>query len=448
MTETIELGREIGEYRITGVIGRGGMATVYLAEDKSSGDEVALKVMSPSFAANESFRARFLREFRHASALDHPNIACVRDAGEDGGFLYFALDYIRGTDLKHVLAHEGALPASQALALLGQVAGALDAAHAQGILHRDVKPGNILIASGEDDRPAGRCYLTDFGLSKRSAGDSIALTAPGEFVGTLQYTAPEEILGKDCDYRVDVYSLGCVLYECLTARQPFPRERETEVLYGHVQDPPPKVTEHRPELDPALDGVVARAMAKDPALRFDSCGDVIDAARAVTPQLLRLNITGGNAAGTTIDVADVFLIGRDAAGQGSFAGDAEISREHARISRRPDGTYAIEDLGSTNGTFVNRTRIEGAQPLAAGDVIEVGATVLVVSAAPVSEAPPVGAATLAPVPGGGGAAASGRLSVRVEVDWDTREIQLWIGDEPGPVRLVSEDGRWRIAGDN
>ena len=188
---------------------------------------------------------------------------------------------------------------------------------------------------------------------------------------------------------MDVYSLGCVLYECLTARQPFPRERETEVLYGHVQDPPPKVTEHRPELDPALDGVIARAMAKDPALRFESCGDVIDAARAVTPQLLRLNITGGNAAGTTIDVADVFLIGRDAAGQGSFAGDAEISREHARISRRPNGRYAIEDLGSTNGTFVNRTRIEQPHPLAAGDLIEVGATVLVVSAAPEAEAPQI-----------------------------------------------------------
>jgi serine/threonine protein kinase len=449
VTETIELGREIGEYRITGVIGRGGMATVYLAEDTSSGEEAALKVMSPSFAANESFRARFLREFRHASALDHPNVARVRDAGEDGGFLYFALDYIRGTDLKQVIALEGPLPASRALAILGQVAGALDAAHAQGILHRDVKPGNILIASGEDARPAGRCYLTDFGLSKRSAGDSIALTAPGEFVGTLQYTAPEEILGKDCDYRVDVYSLGCVLYECLTGEQPFPRERETEVLYGHVQDPAPQVTKRRPDLGPAIDDVVARAMAKDPSGRFDSCGELIAAAQAAMPEPpLRLKVTSGDATGATIDVADSFLIGRDVAGQGSFAGDQEISREHARISRRADGGYVIEDLGSTNGTFVNGNRIAGEQLLGTGDLIVVGSSTLTVAAAPqvtavTADATPPGLTHAAPE-GRAADVAQPKLALRIDVDWDAREVQLRLDDESEPVRVAYTEDGWRV----
>jgi hypothetical protein len=445
VAEIIGLGTQIGSYRITGLIAQGGMATVYLADRLPNGGQAALKVMSRQFGAAPDFRERFMREFRYAGTLDHPNVVRVHDVGEASGLLYLALEYVPGTDLRTLLSLEGRLEPERALAILAQVAAALDAAHARGILHRDVKPGNVLIASGEGSQPAGHSYLTDFGLSKRSAGDSVSITAPGDFVGTVHYTAPEEILGRECDHRVDVYSLGCVLYECLAGEPPFARARETDVLYGHVQEPPPKLTERRTELPAALDEVVARALAKEPEERFGSCQELIAAARAaLSPPELTLKVTAGNAAGTEIVVADEFLIGRAAGDEGRLAEDAEISRRHAQISRRTDGAYVIEDLGSTNGTFVNGNRLERPQVLAAGDMVAVGNTLLVAAFTAARPAePPERPAAVEP-PAAPAATVPARLSLRLEVDWDGREVLLGLEEGSEPVRIVYEDGRWRV----
>src|SRR4051812_49648367 len=176
------------------------------------------------------------------------------------------MQYVEGEDLKALLSREGRLDARRAVGILGQVASALDAAHSTGVLHRDIKPGNVMIAAGQPEH----CYLTDFGLSKNPSADSIALTAQGEFVGTIDYTAPELVLGKEADSRLDVYSLGCLFYECLSGSPPFNKERDVEVLYAHIQDPPPKITAVRGDVPPGLDDVIAKGMAKKPGDRHET----------------------------------------------------------------------------------------------------------------------------------------------------------------------------------
>ena len=379
------------------------MGAVFLAEEDGTGREVALKVLLSELAQNEDFRSRFERESRYASALDHPNIVRVHEFGEANGVAYMVMDYVPGTDLSAELAG-GPLTPERTLAILEQVASALDAVHATGLYHRDVKPANVLVAVDEESGEL-RCRLTDFGLSKRPSQDSKPLTSAGFFVGTSQYVAPEQILAQDLDHRVDVYSLGCLLYECLTGEPPFRRPREEQTLYAHIQDPPPKVTAVRPEFPAAIDDVVAKALAKKPEERQESCGELVDAAREALAdfaptepagpvgdpggQRLRLRVTAGNAQGTEIQVADEFLIGREAPDEGKLGQDAEISRQHARITHTGD-EYVIEDLGSTNGTFLNGRKISRPEVLSAGDRIQVGATTLVVqvSVAAASEAAP------------------------------------------------------------
>ena len=246
MTEQIEVGSEVGGYQVTRRIGAGGMGAVFLAEEGGTGREVALKVLLSELAQNEDFRSRFERESRYASALDHPNIVRVHEFGEANGVAYMVMDYVPGSDLSAELAG-GPLTPERTIAILEQVASALDAVHATGLYHRDVKPANVLVAVDEESGEL-RCRLTDFGLSKRPSQDSKPLTSAGFFVGTSQYVAPEQILAQDLDHRVDVYSLGCLLYECLTGEPPFRRPREEQTLYAHIQDPPPKVTAVRPEL--------------------------------------------------------------------------------------------------------------------------------------------------------------------------------------------------------
>jgi DNA-binding beta-propeller fold protein YncE len=272
------IGTEIAGYRIEGVIGRGGMSVVYLAEDLSLGRLVALKLLAPELVADERFRERFVRESRLAAALEHPNIIPIFEAKEAQGRLYIAMRYVQGTDLKGLIEREGRLTASRALAILSQVAGALDAAHERGLVHRDVKPGNILIARGSGSRGDEHVYLSDFGLTKRALSDS-GVTATGQFVGTFDYAAPEQFEGKPLDARTDVYSLGCVLYQSLTGELPFPRDQEAAAMYAHLMTPPPKVTDIRPELPGAIDGVVAKAMAKSPDDRYPTAGDLIRGAR-------------------------------------------------------------------------------------------------------------------------------------------------------------------------
>jgi serine/threonine-protein kinase len=272
----IPVGTEIGGYRVVGLIGHGGIGTVYLADEVPSGERAALKVLLPELASQEAFRTRFLRESGYARSVNHPGVVRVRAAGEDAGLLYIAMDYIAGRDLHTLLALEGPLPADRALRILTQIALALDAVHAAGVLHRDVKPANVIV-TGSGEAEYG--LLTDFGLGKSPSQDSRALTGPREFVGTYYYTAPEQILGQDPDGRADVYSLACVLYQCLAGEPPFPHEVATDVLQAHIDQPPPPITAQRRDLPPELDAVLATALAKQREARYPSCAELIAAAR-------------------------------------------------------------------------------------------------------------------------------------------------------------------------
>jgi ABC-type branched-subunit amino acid transport system substrate-binding protein/DNA-binding beta-propeller fold protein YncE len=268
-------------YRVESLVGRGGMGVVYRATDLSLERPVALKLIAPELAENERFRERFLREPRLAAALDHPNAIPIYEAGEHDGQLYLAMRFVEGSDLKSVLVREGTLPSDRALRIVSQVAGALDAAHRRGLVHRDVKPANVLL--DEDDH----AYLTDFGVSKQSGGGP---TDTAGLVGTLDYLAPEQIRGDPVDGRTDIYALGCVLYECLAGAPPFRRETEAETLWAHMQELPARLPGH-----PGLDPVLRMALAKEPEKRYATCAELIDAAGA--PRAVhrpgRLLIAGG-----------------------------------------------------------------------------------------------------------------------------------------------------------
>jgi YVTN family beta-propeller protein len=262
------LGTTIAGYRLERLIGRGGMGVVYLADDIALGRKVAVKVLASGLTEDQRFRDRFLRESRLAASLDHPAIVPIHQAGEADGTLYIAMRYVDGTDLRGLLA-AGPLPAGRALAILSQVASALDAAHRRGLVHRDVKPGNILLDRDE------HAYLTDFGLSRHAPSQS-GITGSGLLVGTVEYIAPEQIEGRSVDGRADVYSLGCVLFECLTGRRPFVGELDVAVLWAHVNEPPPTIG------DAAVDGVLARALAKSRAERYETAGAFLaDAGQAL-----------------------------------------------------------------------------------------------------------------------------------------------------------------------
>ena len=274
MTAEFDTGQRFGAYTLGRLLGRGGMGVVYQAQHVHLGRTVALKLLAPELSKNEDFRARFLRESRLAAALDHPGIVTVYDAGDVNGVLFIAMRYVRGTDLAALIAQRAPLPVGETLAILDQVAAALDAAHAAGLVHRDVKPANVMI-EGQ------RCYLADFGLTKRATGNSVQLTAAGTFLGTVDYVAPEQIEGREVDGRADVYALTCVLFECLTGSRPYPRDSQVAVVYAQLREPPPRPCELRPDLPAAIDAVIARGMAKQPEGRYSSCGQVVAAARAV-----------------------------------------------------------------------------------------------------------------------------------------------------------------------
>ncbi|WP_436943240.1 serine/threonine-protein kinase [Streptomyces sp. SudanB25_2051] len=274
------VGEHIAHYRVDAEIGQGGMAVVYRATDLRLGRTVALKLLSPELAGNDTFRKRFAHESRVAAAIDHPNIVPVFEADEADGRLYIAMRYVPGQDLRALLDRTGPLPIATAVRIGVQVASALDAAHAHELVHRDVKPGNVLVAEGTDsDRPE-HVYLTDFGLTKKSLSLT-GLTSVGQFVGTLDYVAPEQISGRPVDGRCDVYSLGCVVYEMLAGAPPFRRDDDMALLWAHQYDPPPPLSDVRPGLPPAVDGVLAKALAKAPEHRFDSCMEFLTELRRV-----------------------------------------------------------------------------------------------------------------------------------------------------------------------
>jgi serine/threonine-protein kinase len=270
------VGTELAGHQILAVIGRGGMAVVYLAEHVRLGRRVALKVLDPEMAEDQAFRERFIRESRIAAGLDHPNVVTVFDAGEADGVLYLSMRYVEGTDLERLLRGLTKLEPPRAVSIVSQCAAALDAAHAEGLVHRDVKPANILL-SAEGRTPGDRVYLSDFGVTKRMHSGA-GLTRTGQFVGTVDYVAPEQIRGEHVDGRADVYSLGCVLFRCLTGGVPFPRETEVGTIYAHLEDAPPVVGELEPTLAKVSD-VVARAMAKSRDDRFGTCRELAAAAR-------------------------------------------------------------------------------------------------------------------------------------------------------------------------
>jgi serine/threonine protein kinase len=276
------VGDDWAGYRLGGVVGRGGMSVVYEAENPRLGSTVALKVLAPELAADDVFRSRFLKESRTAASLNHPNVIPIYDVGSCGDLLYIAMRYVAGSDLRALLKARHRIPPAEALALLGQAARALDAAHRHGLVHRDVKPGNILVEHGSDEDDPDHVYLTDFGISKHVTSRS-GLTATGEFMGTIDYLSPEQIQGKPVDGRTDVYALGCVLYECLTGRVPFVKDIDAAVIWAHVEEPPTPPSAVRPELPGRLDDVVGRALAKRPDDRYLTCREFIGAARAVLP---------------------------------------------------------------------------------------------------------------------------------------------------------------------
>jgi YVTN family beta-propeller protein len=277
-------GAVLGNYRVDWLIGRGGMGAVYLAQHvRMSNRKAALKVLAPELAGDPEFRERFIRESDLAGSLEHPNIVPVYDAGEADGVLYCVMRYVRGTDLGAMLDLEARLTPQRTYAVLAAVGRALDFAHAHGLLHRDVKPGNIMLESRRSLGGRERVFLTDFGLVKRLESTT-KITRTGHLVGTLDYTAPEVFRGEELDARADIYSLGCVLFECLTGGVPFPGGSDAAVMYGHLQEEPPPVTEERPELPAAIDRVTAKAMAKHRSDRYETCGDLVRAVRdALSP---------------------------------------------------------------------------------------------------------------------------------------------------------------------
>jgi len=295
------IGDEIAGYRIEALVGRGGMGVVYRAEQLSLGRTVALKVLGPELAEDEKFRSRFERESRLAALIDHPNIIPVYEAGEADGLLFLAMRWVDGSDLRELLTSEGPLTSERALSIVGQVAGALDAAHARGLVHRDVKPANILVArtgaSGEE-----HVYLSDFGIAKMASSASFTMT--GFFVGTPDYAAPEQFTEQEVDGRVDVYALGCLLFQCLTGSPPFVRTQDVAVMYAHLNDPPPRLSEHRPGLPTALDTVIATAMAKQRDDRYSTAGELAAAARAAfAAPTISLPATEPASAATTLPAA-------------------------------------------------------------------------------------------------------------------------------------------------
>jgi DNA-binding beta-propeller fold protein YncE len=272
-------GSVVAGFRIEGVVGQGGMGVVYRAVQVSLDRPVALKLITPVLAADPGFRERFERESRLTASLDHPNVVPVYAAGEHAGALYIAMRFVDGTDLRALIKAEGRLEPERGARIVAHVASALDAAHEQGLVHRDVKPANVLISHRGG---ADHVYLTDFGLTKRSASSSGGPTASGEWVGTLDYVAPEQLRGERVDGRADVYSLGCVLYESLTGEVPYPRENELAKLWAHISDPPPSASELAREVSPALSAVAQTAMAKAPDERYPSAGALGRAAVAAT----------------------------------------------------------------------------------------------------------------------------------------------------------------------
>lgn len=331
------LGDVVGGFRIEGELGRGGMGIVYLAFQENLRRKVALKVIASELAGDATYRARFEREARLAAAIDHPNVVPVFEAGSADGQLFLAMRYVEGTDLRTVLARQGPLDVERASRITEQLGAALDAAHAKGLTHRDVKPANVLLAGSKSDF---HVYLTDFGLTKEASSKSSGLTQTDQWMGTVDYVAPEQMDGGPVDARTDVYALGCVLFEMLAGRVPY-RGTLQQKMFGHATGASPSLAREAPGVANQFDPVVERSMAKDPAGRYPSAGDLgraaIGAAReeAITePE--RSVATGEAAVGMAVaeSPANPYAATEPVAGRTPRPGSSATARLTSGDSRR------------------------------------------------------------------------------------------------------------------
>ena len=371
MSETLPIGAQVAGYRISGTLGRGGMGFVYEAEHAVLGRKAALKTLLPELLEDGDFRQRFVTESQTVAALDHPSIIPIYDAGDAGGVVYIAMRYVAGGDLAQ-LVESGTLELERALDILEQVAGALDAAHANELVHRDVKPANVLVETG------GRVYLTDFGIAKRARSKGVTQT--GFFVGTLDYAAPEQIRGEPVGAPADVYAFGCLVFESLTGKKPFERDTDVAVMYAQLRDDPPSASELRPELPASVDAVVARALAKEEDGRYRTCRELVEGVRACLGGLAPATSAAvpapvaDAAAVTNLPVPPTPLIGRD----------VELAAL-VELASRPD--VRLVTLTGIGGTGKTRLAVAAAAELAPS----LGRAFFV-DLAPVAEASVVGSA--------------------------------------------------------
>ncbi|RVX39214.1 serine/threonine protein kinase [Nonomuraea polychroma] len=272
LNERSLIGQEVAGYYIEDIVGKGGMAVVYLALDPRLSRRVALKILNPVLSVDDRFRQRFILESRTVASIEHPNIIPIYEANADAdGVLYIAMRYVDGLDLRRLIYDRGPLPIGPANQIFAQVAAALDAAHAHDLIHRDVKPANILLAGNH-------VYLTDFGITKHRSSIS-GLTQTDQFIGTPRYMSPEQINKEHIDGRCDQYALACVVYESLSARLPFQRENDIALLWAHLAEQPTPLSQLRPDLPPEIDAVMMRALAKSPEQRFVTCTEFVSALR-------------------------------------------------------------------------------------------------------------------------------------------------------------------------
>jgi serine/threonine protein kinase len=281
MSGHLVIGGQLGSYMIESVIGRGGMSVVYRATHSRLGTPVALKVLAPELSSDDAFRERFLREAKMAAGIDHPNVIPIYDTGLHEDSLYIVMRYVGGGDFKALLVNSGPLSAQRAVELLRPVARALDVAHSHGLVHRDVKPANILLQRSQSG-DVEHVYLSDFGVTKHASSVS-GLTKTGALVGTIDYMAPEQIEGRDVSAQTDVYALGCLFYQSVTGRVPHQRESEAAALWAHMREEVEPASKIRPDLPASVDGAIARALAKNPSARFATCDEFIQAAGAAGP---------------------------------------------------------------------------------------------------------------------------------------------------------------------
>ena len=426
------MGEQFGHYRLDELIGRGGMGDVYRAFDTVKQRTVALKRLPANLAADHEFQARFRREAELAARLTEPHIIPIHDYGEIDGQLFIDMRLISGTDLAKEIRQVGPLPPARAVSIIAQLASALAAAHAERLVHRDVKPSNVLIS--RTDRGEDFVHLADFGVARNEA--ATPLTATGSAIGTVDYMAPEQFGDGPIDHRVDVYALGCVLYEALTAGKPFRASGPLAKMNAHLNTPPPRPSQHRPDIPPGLDQVVAQAMAKHPDQRFSSTTELaIRAQQSLhglpAARLAGDAVTGGEVAGdgATASTTPVTTGGQPLTTPGHLRpGPPPPRTDHpwpaqAAFPPPPPPVVPTPASAAAQGGAGRSGSGRRGLLIAAALVVAVGAVaavVFLVPRIPAGQSPPTSATAAAgsgttgdPPPGAdGGSAAGTRLDVR------------------------------------